>query len=644
MKRDELVMNSVLAVFALLAVLIFSACPQPEAGDADRGARPADALPIEGEYYEAEVPDTLDLAEHTSLGLRHFTEIIDEDLNYEMYFGGYCDRTNPPYAYAHVTSLGACQDKAVEAMVFERVISGSTLHVERETKMVEMMASMLGEDGLHWVSADITKKPWMKIGEPFVMVHGQGRFMRAMIALYQYTGDPIWKERIDRMVEGLEKIVVHKDDYAYIPVYGFYDEEYLRSCYTKEGWKDTVEPTNEKFGEEGSLFNHQGHIPGALATWYQLTGNEHALRLSGQLVRFYSKPKFWADFEHEYPKVNGAEHAHWQGHLHGHINTLRAILEYAMAANDQRLKQFVRDGYEWARQGGFARIGYVGDGQGCATGRMIGIAVKLSQAGIGDYWEDVDQYIRNHGVAMQFTPDDKQFMAKLSEGKPPPPDKPYTSAEASHSMHPSTDITTVNVINRMVGGFAGNPDKSRYYLCCSTHGNMGLFYAADATVRYEDGTARVNLLLNRSTPWLDVDSYLPYEGKVVLKNKQAREAFVRIPLWVDRAAVRAELDGKQQTLAWFGNYLRFDGLKTDDVLTIEFPMVEKTELWTIPKLGGWKAPDEQVHTCKFKGNTLVEISPPLVPGSPLYQRGHYLQAKAPVKKVTRFATPAVIKW
>ena len=68
-------------------------------------------------------------------------------------------------------------------------------------------------------------------------------------------------------------------------------------------------------------------MPGALETWYQLTGNEHALRLSGPLVRFYSKPKFWADFEQEYPEVIGAEHAHWQGCLHGHINTLRAILE-----------------------------------------------------------------------------------------------------------------------------------------------------------------------------------------------------------------------------------------------------------------------------------------------------------------------------
>ena len=151
-----------------------------------------------------------------------------------------------------------------------------------------------------------------------------------------------------------------------------------------------------------------------------LTGNEQALRLSGELVRFYTKPKFWADWKGgEYPRVEGAEHAHWQGHWHGYINTLRAIFEYAIATNDERLKEFVRDGYEWARQKGCARIGYF-DGQGCGCGRIIGLAVKLSYHGVGDYWEDVDQYIRNHGTEMQFTPEDKEFLNWLSEGGPRP--------------------------------------------------------------------------------------------------------------------------------------------------------------------------------------------------------------------------------
>ena len=148
------------------------------------------------------------------------------------------------------------------------------------------------------------------------------------------------------MVNGIDKrLVIHKDDYAYIPAHGWIeDNEYFRSCYTEKGWKDTGEPAHEKAGEEGSLFNHQGHYAGALATWYNLTGNEQALRLAGEMVRFVTKPKFWADFGGRFSGVMGAQHARWSGHFHGYINTLRAILDYAVVTDDSRLKQFVRDG------------------------------------------------------------------------------------------------------------------------------------------------------------------------------------------------------------------------------------------------------------------------------------------------------------
>ena len=303
-----------------------------------------------------------------------------------------------------------------------RIMTGSEENLEREAKMAEMLASQIGEEGVYWVPDD-PHKPWLGPLEnrPFAHIHSQGRMMRPMVAWYQYAGDPVWKERVDRMVDGIDRqLVVHKDDYAYFPVHGWMDEEYFRSCYIKDrGWKDTAEPEDEKAGEEGSMFNHQGHTPGVLSNWYLMTGNKQALRLAGELVRFLTKPKFWADWkEGEYPSVIGSEHAHWHGHFYGHVNTLRAILEYAIATNDAQLKAFVRDGYEWARQPWLvARIGIGGNGQGCAIPRMIGLAIKLSDAGIGDYWEDVDLYIRNHGTEMQFTPEDIPYLESFGERK-----------------------------------------------------------------------------------------------------------------------------------------------------------------------------------------------------------------------------------
>ena len=87
---------------------------------------------------------------------------------------------------------------------------------------------------------------------------------------------------------------------------------------------------------------------------------------------------------------------------------------------------------------------------------------------------------------------------------------------------------------------------------------------------------------------------------------------------------------------------------------IEFPMVETTEKYTLK----WKENDfwkentnpgstwepleePDVFTCKFKGNTLVEISPrPDRPGYPLYKRNYLRSNKAKMKKVRRFISSA----
>jgi hypothetical protein len=618
-----------------------------------------------GEYYPATVPDTLDLAERAHTGLAHFLNLISEENDFEMYWGvnhfypskmnsllgynlpqpwgGNFAECNPPAMTFNPTVLMACQAKAMEAMAMLRIMSGSRERLELEAGMLRMMASNIAEDGVFYVPRTNGRKPWLgpEDWRPYANTHGQARMMRAMIAWYQYTGNSFWKELIDRLVNGIDRqMAVHRSDYAYIPTGGWLSQEYFRSCYLRDrGWKSTEEPANEKAGEEGSMFNHQGHTPGALSNWYMLTGNQQALKLAGELVRFYTKPQFWADYQGgDYPGTQGSDHAHFQGHWHGYVNTLRAILEYAIATSDPRLMMFVRDGYEWARQSGLSRIGFFADSQGCACGRLLGLAVKMTYAGVGDYWEDVDQYIRNHGTEMQFLPEDIPYLREVGQGKPAPP------------VHPS--VTSDHVIERTMGGFssARAPLKINAGMCCCTHGNMGTFYAWDGALRYGEGRVRVSLLLNRASPWLDVDSHLPYEGKLVLRNKAAREIWVRIPLWVDGKRLQCQVSGKSARPEWLGRYVRFENIDPGKSVIIEFPVEERTETWTTPPnstpiLRELPAAGT-VFKMKFRGNTLAELTPPLAPGSWLYQqRSEQFRANAaPMKEVTRFVTPFQLRW
>jgi hypothetical protein len=150
---------------------------------------------------------------------------------------------------------------------------------------------------------------------------------------------------------------------------------------------------------------------------------------------------------------------------------------------------------------------------------------------------------------------------------------------------------------------------------------------------------------------MDVDSYLPYEGKVVLTNKDAREAYVRVPLWVDKHEVACRLGDRTVEPVWFGNYVRLVGLEAGDVVTMTFPVQTRTEIHTIPgRIGGWSEwpgwPEDITLTGAFRGNTLVELSQPLVPDCPLYQNRprQYQATRAPMTTRTRFATPLVLAW
>jgi len=270
-------------------------------------------------------------------------------------------------------------------------------------------------------------------------------------------------------------------------------------------------------------------------------------------------------------------------------------------------------------------------------GDLIALAVRLTDAGLGDHWDDVDACTRNCLVEQQLVRRDLiERCVKSFHG-------PYI--EPMGTDVPLQIIWGDEIIDRSIGIYGGTSLPTSVPTvwsmgCCTGNGTQGLYYAWEGIVRESGDTAQVNLFLNRAARLVDVDSHLPFEGKVVIKNKAARRVAVRIPAWVNRADLRAEVSGKSAALDWVGRYVMFEGLKPNDVVTILFPVRETTASYT----ANANTPSEQPYSCTFRGSTLVDISPrDESPTSyPFYLRDHLRRDKAPMKTVTRFVADRII--
>lgn len=629
-----------------------------------------------GEHYEAVVPDTLDLAERARLAINGLGGIIDPDISHTMFF--HIDYAKNTPAAVHTGADILCDPKISESLMLLRTMCGDSAYLEREKTQRKELISRV-KDGLYWNYAD-EARPWRASYSPMYdyrnkggkiedlcPVYGAGRIIRLLSIMYEKNQDLYLEKKIRELVSGLERIAVYKDNYCYFPD-GGYGEPFN---YPASGWISTDEPMSETEGGEGAVTAFQAGSIYGLVKWYNLSNDKKALELARKLVNFCIKPKFWggmistesAMFKSSQPEsskdkvivipdpfgIAGAELGHWNSHFHTRAITLRAILEYGIATNNWRLKEFVRRGYEFTLTNGIARLGWIcsraepfGSNfmEGCNLGDLLALAIRLSDAGMGDYWDDVDSIVRNQLVESQFIDSDRlKTISQLY-------DKKYSDERLKSQVAgiPSR-VSTDNIIDRTLGCFGAwikptsieNPWSAG---CCNGNASQGLYYAWEGIVRENGESAQVNLLMNRAAKSLDVDSYLPYQGKVIIHNKKARTISVRAPSWVNKNDISARINNRDVTYIRVGNYILFREVEPGDAITLEFPMYETEASYT----AAYRTNEEQTYHCTFRGSTLVDISPrDTQPTSyPLYLREHMRKDEAPMKKTGRFVADETI--
>jgi hypothetical protein len=98
----------------------------------------------------------------------------------------------------------------------------------------------------------------------------------------------------------------------------------------------------------------------------------------------------------------------------------------------------------------------------------------------------------------------------------------------------------------------------------------------DSILTKEGDLIRVNLLLNRISPFLDIDSYLPAQGKVVLKIKNAPAVMLRLPAWCEPAQVQISVSGMSRSPAVIRRSIYLDQLNPGDQVVITLPLPDET--------------------------------------------------------------------
>ena len=566
----------------------------------------------------ASVPDTLDLAEHGRLAINGMLGTLDPAVDFESVFLNILD-VHPVYMLHWSTMVSGVMPKYIEALPMLRLMSGSDQDRDIERGFIDAMTRNADGDGLVYDRAD-AGRPWnvgVYYGKPdwnedYANMAGNGRLLSGFTFWHQVTGEDVWKDRARKTAERLHELVFTEGDYAYYPNPGLgNDFSYPRVS----GWTTDKPPERANEGFEGATLFYLFQPVRGFTRYYQMSGDERFLELSRKFVNFGLQEKFWGGRQDPNPTA-GAERGHFAGHFHGTLAALRGILDYAVIANDHRVKLMARDAYEWARQMGIHRLGlFPHEGEwveGCTLGDMVGMAVALTDAGLGDYWDDVEMVARNGLICAQAT--DLDELNRVSEeGKHRPRDADWGGhfdtrfRKNNKGVLPGQEIHE-RAMERTVGAF-GHVWGARYQIpqmmsCCVANCSQGLYFAWEGIVRRDGDGAAVNMWLNRRSPWVDVWSWLPHEGKLMVQNKGVRRIAVRAPSWAHRRHIRCTLNGTEVRPDWIGNRMIFSGLKGNEQLVVETPVELDRGEYTMVNLNNPSGSKER-YACEFKGHTAL---------------------------------------
>jgi len=450
---------------------------------------------------------------------------------------------------------------------------------------------------------------------------------------YQHDKNSIWKDIEERKIRRLSEMTLKKDDTQYFRLsrgYTPWDTEPTKGPVIPIGDHEVYSPDQGMTGTPAAYI--AGFLPQAGANWYRITGHQPALDLGGGLARYLQS----------HGKMLDADTGKVLADHYTHVtHSLLSNLAYALTAGDMEMVKWVKRGYDYIanlQDEGKTGILMSDPTCSCFVADMINIGIMFSQAGIDDYWEEVDIWTRNTFANLQIQDKEVEGIKALPVSRKTglEPGFKYYDDGADRARGGWYHSITPYARNRSIG-------------CCNGNCSRAVYYIWDNIFTSDGNELRVNLALNRASSWADINSYLPYKGKVEIKMKKTKKNLsIRIPEWTNWNKVECTVNREQRDFEWSGSYINVGKVKSKDSVVVRFPMKDRSLTtiirWTgsyIP--GGGKREGERPCEVKLKGNTIVGITPDY---GILIAKKHekYQGKKVPMRKVTRFVSNEHFIW
>jgi hypothetical protein len=264
---------------------------------------------------------------------------------------------------------------------------------------------------------------------------------------------------------------------------------------------------------------------------------------------------------------------------------------------------------------------------------LISAALLFNNNGLADLWDDIDPWVRNQFVENQLSPARSDMMMR--------------QAAKQEKWTPGLYVSTERLQERAVGTFTGTPRINEWGSgmsnCCIASGARCVYQVWKNILREQDGKLKINLPLNRASKWADVDSHIPYTGRVDVHVKEPVELSIRIPKWVKPAEARVQVVNtvarasntiQDREVEWDGRYVKVGRVNPRDVVKLTFPIGERSEQSAV-------LPERS--TLIIKGNEVVAVSPPGI-SCPTYQREHYRTDTTRWRNTQRFVSREELDW